>query len=105
MQFLTDLVGGVMGFIVRTLLFLAGTVFMLSLMAASAVGLGALLLWRLVTGKRPLVPRLSDLAGVRAFGFDPRAGWPRAHAGGEVVDAEVREIRDDPSLPTPPRQP
>jgi hypothetical protein len=104
MQLFSNWVGGVMGFVVRTLLFVAGLVFMLSLMVASTLGLGAMLLWRLLTGKRPVVPRFADLGTVRGFSIDPRGGWQRFQTGGspfgspsgEVIDAEVREVPEPP---------
>jgi hypothetical protein len=69
----SDLISGVLRFVVRGLLLLMGLVFLASLLAAAMVLvlLGALrVLWARLTGK-PIAPW--------AFRVDPRAQWSRFH--------------------------
>ncbi len=88
-------------FALKLVLAVFGIIFALSLLAATLI----FLLWRqlvgLFTGKKP--------APIMAFGkfqrFSPQDLWAASAGGargakpGEVVDVEVREVRDDKRLP------
>jgi hypothetical protein len=70
----------------------ATLVLVLSLMALALLTMLGLVIWSLIRGRRPTID-LSRFA--RARGFRPGASSSaRAPAGGEVVDVEVREVRD-----------
>lgn len=91
--------------VLRLTLFMAGLVFIVSLVAATLIGFVGLVAWRLVTGRRPVVPSLADLLREKLSAWPAQAGWAgfpggaaagsqAAAARGDVVDVEVREIPD-----------
>lgn len=91
----------VLRFALRLVLWFFATIFALSLLAAGLVVLVLGLLKALITGKKP-----QPLVFGRFQKFSPEDFWPGAGkpaAGGaretDVVDVEVREIRDDKRLP------
>lgn len=125
MHILTDLLRDLLAIALRLALFVAAAIFLFSLIAAATLGFAGLLLWRLLTGRRPVVPRWQDIFAAHRFGFDPRMrAWAGVPSGGtgfgsrpftfhgrtshstrpttatpaDVIDAEVREVRD----PQPP---
>jgi len=86
-------------FTLRLVLWVFAAVFALSLLAAAVVVMTLGLLKALITGKKP-----QPLVFGRFQKFSPDAFWPRPGAPGgapeaDVVDVEVREIRDDKRLP------
>lgn len=88
-------------FILRLILWVFAAIFALSLLAAALVVMTLGLLKALITGKKP-----QPMVFGRFQKFSPEAFWPRAGAPGgsptreaDVVDVEVREIRDDKRLP------
>lgn len=87
-------------FILRLVLWLFAAVFAVSLLAAALVVMTLGLLKALITGKKP-----QPMVFGRFQKFSPDAFWPRAAPGAatvretDVVDVEVREIRDDKRLP------
>ena len=91
--FVSDLMSGMLRFLVRSLLLLLGLVFFASVLAAALVLLfvGALrVLWARLTG-RPIQPW--------AFRVDPRAQWGRFHAAtgrwsGATPAARNSELHD-----------
>ena len=77
-----------------------GLVFMVSLMAAALVVVVLALLKGLITGKKPAVSMTFN----RFQRYAPKGRWPGAASrdvqngaakNGDVVDVEVREIRND----------
>lgn len=88
-------------FVLRLVLWVLAAVFALSLLAAALIVMSLGLLKALITGKKP-----QPVVFGRFQKFSPDAFWPRAGAPGgapardaDVVDVEVREIRDDKRLP------
>jgi hypothetical protein len=88
-------------FILRLVLWAFAAVFALSLLAAALVVMTLGLLKALITGKKP-----QPVVFGRFQKFSPDAFWPRPGAPGgsaareaDVVDVEVREIREDKRLP------
>jgi hypothetical protein len=88
-------------FILRLVLWAFAAVFALSLLAAALVVMSLGLLKALITGKKP-----QPVVFGRFQKFSPDAFWPRpgAPAGSaareaDVVDVEVREVREDKRLP------
>lgn len=123
MHILTDLLRDLLAIALRLALFIAAAIFLFSLITAAALGFSGLLLWRLLTGRRPVIPRWQDIFAAHRFGFDPRMrAWAGVPSGGadfggrapfsfhgrasshparpttaaptDVIDAEVREVRD-----------
>lgn len=88
-------------FILRLILWVFAAIFALSLLAAALVVMTLGLLKALITGKKP-----QPVVFGRFQKFSPEAFWPRGGTSGgtparetDVVDVEVREIRDDKRLP------
>lgn len=88
-------------FVLRLVLWVFAAVFALSLLAAALVVMTLGLLKALLTGKKP-----QPMVFGRFQKFSPDDLWPRAGNAGstapresDVVDVEVREIRDDKRLP------
>ncbi|MBA4329529.1 MAG: hypothetical protein C0428_14965 [Polaromonas sp.] len=88
-------------FTLRLVLWVFAAIFALSLLAAALVVMTLGLLKALITGKKP-----QPMVFGRFQKFSPDAFWPRAETRGsapardaDVVDVEVREIRDDKRLP------
>ena len=86
----------VSNFSLRLILWLVAAVFALSLLFASLVLITLGLLKALLTGRKP-----QPMVFARFQQFPRRATWPGAAPGkagatqAEIVDVEVREIRDD----------
>jgi hypothetical protein len=93
-------VGLIFRFILKLTLGLLAAVFALSLLAAALVFVALNLLKSLLTGRKP--------APAMVFGrfqqFSPQAMWPgrgdpvKPNTAGEVLDVEVREVRNDQRL-------
>lgn len=95
--------GRLLKFVLKLVLGLFAAVFALSLLAAALMVLLLSLLKSLITGRKP--------APAVVFGkfqrFSPQGMWPGASARagaaeaktGDVLDVEVREVRDDKRLP------
>lgn len=88
-------------FILRLVLWVLAAIFAISLLTAALVVMSLGLLKALITGKRP-----QPMVFGRFQKFSPDAFWPRANAPdaaparvADVVDVEVREIRNDKRLP------
>lgn len=88
-------------FTLRLVLWVLAAVFALSLLAAALIVMTLGLLKALITGKKP-----QPMVFGRFRKFSPETFWARASAPGsaparaaDVVDVEVREIRDDQRLP------
>ena len=80
----------VFGFVLRVVLTIATVVLVLGLMAVAMVTMLFVVIVSLLSGKKPKI----DVSGFkRAQQF--RAGVPRKLAG-EVIDVEVREVREVP---------
>lgn len=89
-------VGLIFRFILKLTLGLFAAVFALSLLAAALVFVALSLLKSLLTGRKP--------SPAMVFGrfqqFSPQAMWPgrgdpvRPSTAGDVLDVEVREVRD-----------
>jgi hypothetical protein len=94
------LIGKILRFFLKLLLGLFAAVFAVSLLAAALIVVALSLLKSLVTGRKP--------APAMVFGrfqrYSPQGMWPgaRRDAGNapasDVVDVEVREVRDDKRL-------
>lgn len=88
-------------FTLRLVLWVFAAIFAISLLAAAVVVMALGLLKALITGKKP-----QPMAFGRFQKFSPDDFWPGAGTRGaapareaDVVDVEVREIRDDKRLP------
>ena len=88
-------------FVLKLVLAAFGIVFALSLLAAALI----FMVWRqvvgLITGKKP--PPLMAFGKFQRFSpqdmWTASAGGSQAGKQGDVVDVEVREVRDDKRLP------
>jgi hypothetical protein len=92
-------VGGVLALLARLFLVIAGAVFFVSALVAAFIASIVLLVWSLLTGRRPTLVHFSDGRWMfrtrRAAQQAPAGGAGRPQASGEVVDVEVREVRGD----------
>ena len=80
------MISALFGFVVRVVLTIATVVLVLGLMAVALVTMLCVIIFSLLSGKKPKI----DVSGFkRARQF--RAGAPRKPAG-EVIDVEVREV-------------
>lgn len=100
---MSDTLSQIFRFVLKLVLGLFAAVFALSLLTATLVVLALGRLKALITGRKPAP---SQLFG-RFQQFTPRGAWPGSngprsgapgHTGGQVVDVEVREIREDKRL-------
>ena len=97
---MTNFVSGLFRFALKLVLAAFGLVFVVSLLAAALVVVVFSLLKSLITGKKPN----ASMTFNRFQQYSPKGMWPGA-AGreggssaakvGDVVDVEVREIRND----------
>jgi len=97
------LIGKILRFFLRLVLGLFAAVFAVSLLVAALIVVALSLLKSLVTGRKP--------APAMVFGrfqrYSPQGMWPggagrdagNAPRASDVVDVEVREVRDDRRLP------
>ena len=97
---MTDFINRVFRFILKLVLAALGLVFAVSLLAAALVIVVLSLLKALMTGKKPVILTTSN----RFKQYTPKGIWPGAARrqtqngsakAGDVVDVEVREIRND----------
>lgn len=87
------MISAVVSFVVRVVLVIATVIIVLSLMAVALVTMVVVILWSLLTGRKPKID-VSGFARARQFRAG-RAGRPgAAKPMGEVVDVEVREVPD-----------
>lgn len=99
---MSDTLSQIFRFVLKLVLGLFAAVFALSLLTATLLVLALGWLKALMTGRKPAP---SQLFG-RFQQFTPQGAWPgssprtdaSAKAGGQVVDVEVREIREDKRL-------
>ncbi len=86
-----DFVSSLLRFVLKLALGLMAAVFAVSLLAAALVVLAFSLLKALITGKKPAAAMVFR----RFQGYAPQDLWGRkAKPAGEVVDVEVRELRE-----------
>ena len=97
------MISKILRFFFRLLFGIFAAVFAISLLAAALIVVALSLLKSLVTGRKP--------APAMVFGrfqrYSPQGMWPGGSApgnpasarAGDVVDVEVREVRDDKRLP------
>jgi hypothetical protein len=97
------LIRRILRFVLRVTLGVCAAVFAISLLAAALIVVVLSLLKSLITGRKP--------APAVVFGrfqrFSPQGMWPgntdrdaaNTPRAGDVVDVEVREVRDDKRLP------
>ncbi|MCX2863210.1 hypothetical protein OOZ63_15365 [Paucibacter sp. PLA-PC-4] len=83
------MLSAVVTFAVRLLLAVATIVLVLGLMAVALVTMLGLMLWSLVRGRKPVI----DVSGFARARQQFRRG-AAARAPGEVVDVEVREVKN-----------
>lgn len=97
---MTDFINRVFRFILKLVLAAFGLVFAVSQLAAALVVVVLSLLKALMTGKKPVVLTTFN----RFQQYSPKGAWPGAARrqtqngsakAGDVVDVEVREIRND----------
>lgn len=91
------LLGGVLALLARLFLIVAGAVFFLSALVAAVIASIVLLVWSLVSGRRPTLVQFPDgrwMFRTRRGGRQPPAGRPQP--SGDVIDVDVREVRGDP---------
>lgn len=90
-----DFVSSLLRFVLKLALGLMAAVFAVSLLAVALVVLAFSLLKALITGKKPA----SAMVFSRFQGYAPQDLWGRkAKPAGEVVDVEVRELREVPDV-------
>jgi hypothetical protein len=96
------LISKILRFFLKLVMGLFAAVFAVSLLVAALIVVALSLLKSLVTGRKP--------APAMVFGrfqrYSPQGMWPggagreaNAPRAGDVVDVEVREVRDDKRLP------
>ena len=97
---MTDFISGFFRFFLKLVLAAFGLIFVVSLLAAALVVVVFSLLKSLMTGKKPAVFMTFN----RFQQYSPKGMWPGAAGrevksgsakAGDVVDVEVREIRDE----------
>ena len=97
---MTNFINRVFRFILKLVLAAFGLVFAVSLLAAALVVVVLSLLKALMTGKKPVILTTFN----RFQQYSPKGIWPGAARrqtqngsakAGDVVDVEVREIRND----------
>jgi hypothetical protein len=86
------LLSAVVSFALRLLLAVASVVLVLALMGVALVTMLGLMLWSLLRGRKPVID-VSGFARARQFRPGARSAANRA-AVGEVVDVEVREVKN-----------
>lgn len=99
---MADFVSSLLRFVLKLALGLMASVLAVSVLVAALLVLAFSLLKALITGRKPAPARVFS----RFRGYAPHAMWPgKAKPAGEVVDVEVRELREVPDdasvLPTP----
>lgn len=92
------LLGGVLALLGRLFLIVAGAVFFLSALVAAVIASIVLLVWSLLTGRRPTLVQFPDgrwMFRTRGAARQPPAGGAaRPQAPVEVIDVEVREVHE-----------
>ncbi|MCI1192183.1 hypothetical protein MOJ79_10045 [Calidifontimicrobium sp. SYSU G02091] len=89
-------VGGVLALLARIVLIVAGALFFVSAMIAALIASAVLLLWSLLTGRRPTLVPFPDgrwMFRARRAAPQPQAGRARRDMPGDVIDVEAREVR------------
>ena len=92
------MISALLGFVVRVGLTIVTVVLVLGLMAVALVTMLFLIIFSLLSGKRPKID-VSAFNRARQF----RAGVPRRPAqkpAGEVIDVEAREVPEPPPGPS-----
>jgi hypothetical protein len=87
------LLGGVLALLGRLFLVVAGAVFFVSALVAAVIASIVLLVWSLLTGRRPTLVQFPDgrwMFRTRRAAQQPPAGRPRG--SGDVIDVDVREV-------------
>lgn len=101
MTFLSDFLGRVFSAMLKLVLVLAATVFVVSFLLAALVVVLVVSLWSLVTGRRPapvvMFSRMREQSQRYAQGV-----WPGRAPAGDVVDVEATEVSDQPPARTGP---
>lgn len=87
------MISALFGFVVRVALTIATVVLVLGLMAVALVTMLFVIIFSLLSGKRPKID-VSAFKRARQF----RAGAPRKPPG-EVIDVEAREVPEQPPSP------
>ena len=87
---MTSWVGALGTVLVRSLLAVAGVIFFLSALIAGVVATLFVVVWALLTGRRPTIARFVRNDWAARARRDAGAG---AASRGEVIDIEVREVR------------
>lgn len=93
------LLGGVFALLARLLLIVAGALFFVSAMIAALIASAVLLLWSLLTGRRPTWVQFPDgrwMFRTRRAAQQPPAAGARRDTPGDVIDVEVREVGREP---------
>jgi predicted lipid-binding transport protein (Tim44 family) len=91
--------GGIGALLGRLLLMVAGAVFFVSALVAAVIASVVVLVWSLLTGRRPALVHFADgrwRFRVRRSAPPAAAPAPRAPGSGDVIDIEAREIPDEP---------
>lgn len=102
MNVFTDVLNRLVSGLLKLVLLLAALVFVASFMVAALVAVVGVSLWSLVTGRKPapvvLFGRMREQSKRYTQGV-----WPTrsAQPAGDVVEAEIREVKDDSDAPAP----
>lgn len=89
--------GAVVGLVARALLAVAGLIFFVSALVAGLIATLVVLVWALLTGRRPTIvrfgsPRWRVHPGAGMSGSRPGGTAAPARGRGDVIDVEVREV-------------
>lgn len=87
---MTGWLGAIGSVLVRSLLAVAGLIFFVSALIAGVVATLFVVVWALLTGRRPTIVRFVRNDWAMRARRDAGAG---ASPRGEVIDVEVREVR------------
>ena len=94
--------GGLGSLVGRVLLVIAGALFFVSALVAAVIASVGLLLWSLLTGRKPTLVHFADgrwiLRTRRGAASSPTGAAPPSSAAGDVIDIDAREVRDVPRI-------
>ncbi len=103
MNELSDFLGRVFAGLLKLVLLVAASVFVVSFLLAALVVVVAVSLWSLITGRKPapvvMFTRMREQSQRYTQGVWP--GQARQEPPGDVVDVQATEVADDPNVSRP----
>ena len=104
----SDLLGRLLSGVLKLVLVIAASVFVVSFLLAALVVVLGVSLWSLVTGRKPapvvMFGRMREQSQRYTQGMwpgSPRSQGPVARVNADVVDVQATEVADDPSVAPP----